>query len=239
MGLSNSYFRFKQFTIDQAGCAMKVTTDACIQGAWTEIAQPNANVLDIGTGTALLSLMLAQRFPYIYIDAIELDAPAAEQARANVATSPWAERVNVIEADVNNYNFEKKYDLIICNPPFFNNSLQGDDARRNNARHTNTLTYKQLLNILGRNINRNGKTSILLPHTEGEIWQRLAIESGWIINKILHIKHTPASAIKRTIFLMSLDDKQIQETEVLVIKDSENAYTTCFSQLLSPYYLAL
>src|SRR4051812_43889814 len=111
--MSNSWFRFKQFTIEQGNCAMKVTTDACIQGAWTAVLPQVKRVLDIGAGTGLLSLMLAQRVPGIIIDAIEYDAAAAAQARDNAIASPWKESINIIEADVCSYGFTHKYDLII------------------------------------------------------------------------------------------------------------------------------
>eukprot|EP01136_Pigoraptor_vietnamica_P012822 Opistho-1_new@53158 len=119
MVMSNHYFQFKQFTIHQDKCAMKVSTDACIQGAWTPIANDVVHVLDIGTGTGLLSLMLAQRNSNIHIDAIELDADAARQAQENISASPWADRVDVMQGDVTAYQFAKQYDMVICNPPFF------------------------------------------------------------------------------------------------------------------------
>lgn len=133
--MSNSYFQFKQFRVEQDRCAMKVTTDACIQGAWTPVLPSVKNVLDVGTGTGILALMLAQKNSEITVDAIEVDKDAAGQARANVAGSPWRERINILEGDVRNYPFDKRYDLIITNPPFFSNSLLGDDVNKNLARH--------------------------------------------------------------------------------------------------------
>src|SRR5688500_11779251 len=129
--MANQYFQFKQFSIQQDRCAMKVSTDACIQGAWTPIADNVKDVLDIGAGTGLLSLMLAQRNYDIRIDAVELDVEAAQQAKENVASSPWKDRVEVIQADVTQHSFTKLYDMVICNPPFFNNSLLGDTDTRN------------------------------------------------------------------------------------------------------------
>src|SRR5205085_2984467 len=123
---SNSYFQFKQFRVQQEATAMKVSTDACIQGAWTPIEPFVKNVLDIGTGTGLLSLMVAQRNNHILIDAIELDENAAQQATENIHASPWGDRINIVNGDIRNYTFNRQYDLIICNPPFFQNSLLGD-----------------------------------------------------------------------------------------------------------------
>jgi tRNA1Val (adenine37-N6)-methyltransferase len=140
MGLGNSYFQFKQFTVHQGDCAMKVTTDACIQGAWTPVQKDEVRILDIGAGTGLLSLMLAQKAPNAIVDAVELNEQAATQAGQNFAGSPWADRLNVICSDIQGYRATHKYDLIISNPPFFNNSLKGPEASRNNARHTTALT---------------------------------------------------------------------------------------------------
>src|SRR5262245_25570320 len=123
--MSNTFFQFKQFRIEQDKCAMKVSTDACIQGAWTPIEENVRNVLDIGTGTGLLSLMLAQRKPGIRIEAIEIEEQAYKQAAENVAYSPWAEQIHVIPGDVRNDSLNRKFDLIVCNPPFFQNSLLG------------------------------------------------------------------------------------------------------------------
>src|SRR4051812_8170670 len=117
--MSNSYFQFKRFRIDQGSCAMKVTTDACIQGAWCPISPDVKAVLDIGAGTGLLSLMLAQRNDDICIDAIEYDKDAAIQAAGNVLASGWRDRISILYADVRDHRFARRYDLIISNPPFF------------------------------------------------------------------------------------------------------------------------
>lgn len=239
MGLSNTYFRFKQFNIEQAGCAMKVTTDACIQGAWTPVAENVKRILDIGTGTGLLALMLAQRSKEATIDAIELDTAAALQAQQNVRDAPWADRINIIETDANGYQSPNKYDLIVTNPPFFNNSLQGNNATRNNARHTNTLSYNQLLHIIDTNLDKNGKASVLLPCPETDLWIALLHEHNWHVLQCLQIKHTDSAAIKRMVLMIGRNPADVTTTETLVIKGADGAYTQHFSQLLSPYYLAL
>lgn len=176
--MSNHYFQFKQFTIHQDKCAMKVSTDACIQGAWTPIANDVVDVLDIGTGTGLLSLMLAQRNSSIHIDAIELDADAAIQAKENASASPWADRVQMMQGDVTTHQFTKQYDMVICNPPFFNNSLLGDDAQRNSVRHTISLSYDALLAVLQNVLKPTGYAAVLLPAAEHEIWQNLLLKNG-------------------------------------------------------------
>src|SRR5262249_33933395 len=134
--MPNSYFQFKEFTVYQERCVMKVTTDACVFGAW--VAQDVTdvqNVLDIGTGTGLLPLMLAQRHPSITIDAIEIDKESFEQAKENVAISPFAEHIQVINDDAKAFSSWKKYDLVISNPPFYEKELASSDHKKNIAHH--------------------------------------------------------------------------------------------------------
>ena len=239
MGLSNSYFRFKQFTVNQGECAMKVTTDACIQGAWTTVATDTKRILDIGTGTGLLALMLAQKATNVLIDAAELDNEAAAQARQNFSDSPWNERLNVISCDIKEYHAPYKYELIISNPPFFNNSLQGPAANRNMARHTDTLSYNDLLDAIDRNLAPKGLTSILLPRPESLLFGKLIEEKGWHIHNCLQIKDNNNAAIKRVVLLTGRVTPNVRATETLVIKQHDGSYTDRFKQLLSPYYLQL
>src|ERR1700761_5782803 len=186
--VSNSYFQFKQFRIAQDRCAMKVSTDACIQGAWTPVDNEVKEILDIGAGTGLLALMLAQRAPGDHIDAIELDVDAAQQAAENVAASPWAASVQVIQGDVTQYLFNKKYELIICNPPFFNNSLLSDSDSKNMARHTGALNYEQLFSAIENNMAAKSVASVMLPVPEHELWEALLNKHGWSVQKKLLVQ---------------------------------------------------
>jgi tRNA1Val (adenine37-N6)-methyltransferase len=235
--MSNSYFRFKQFNIDQDRCAMKVTTDACIQGAWSPLLPQVKRVLDIGTGTGLLSLMLAQRNPDVIIDAIELDSDAAAQAKENVLASAWHDRVSVVKGDVCDCPFSHKYDLVISNPPFFNNSLLSDKANKNMARHTGFLSYVALLKVIEENLSGEGYASVLLPFAEYQVWSKLIQEAGWTEFARLFVKHTPDAAAKRVVCVFSKQALPAKE-ETLVIKD-DGVYTAEFTSLLSPYYLDL
>jgi len=132
--MANTYFQFKQFTVQQDKCAMKVTTDSCLFGSLSPTLSEGEgvlNVLDIGTGTGLLSLMFAQKKQNALIEAIEIDKDAFEQAKENIAASPWSYRINIIHADARNYPFPQKYDVIISNPPFYQNVLNTDDKMKN------------------------------------------------------------------------------------------------------------
>ena len=218
---------------------MKVTTDACIQGAWTAILPGVNRVLDIGAGTGLLSLMLAQRAPNAIIDAIEYDSDAAAQASANAALSPWKKRINVIEGDICSYQFPAKYDLIIVNPPFFNNSLLSDDADKNRARHTISLTYYNLLKALEENLATDGYASVMLPYPEYLGWKVLLDASGWFEFDKLLVSHRADAPVKRVVSLFSRKEVPHVIENKLVIQDDKGQYTPAFTDLLAPFYLDL
>ncbi|MES2704771.1 MAG: methyltransferase [Bacteroidota bacterium] len=236
--MSNSYFQFKQFRIEQQGCAMKVTTDACILGAWCPIENGVRKVLDIGAGTGLLATMLAQRSDAIIVDAVEYDAEAAEQAAENAAASPWSGRINVIHADARSYTGAHKYDLIITNPPFFNDSLLSDKQQKNVARHTLSLSYAELLCVVNANLADDGYAAILLPVPEYERWKLLAISEGWDEVGALHVRHRDSAAVKRVVGLFSRRATSLPRN-ALTIQDDGGNYSVDFKQLLGPFYLNL
>lgn len=236
--MSNNYFQFKEFRIEQGETAMKVSTDACIQGAWTPVEPQVKNVLDIGTGTGLLSLMLAQRSQLIHIDAVELDAESSLQAKANIANSPWNDRINIHNTDIKDFSSSRQYDLVICNPPFFQSSLLGDNEKRNNARHTLTLTYTDLIEATSRLLNEGGYISVLLPFAEHAIWEKIVKAAGWHIFQELHIKHTTISNTGRVVSLAAKEQRPFKQ-DTLVIYSAKDIYSTDFSCLLAPFYLKL
>jgi tRNA1Val (adenine37-N6)-methyltransferase len=217
---------------------MKVSTDACIQGAWTPLPEGPLRVLDIGTGTGLLSLMVAQRNPAAAIDAIEIDAAAALQARENVGNSPFAGQICIHHADARRFTPSAQYDLIICNPPFFKNSLRGPDNERNAARHNLFLQYEDIVRILLRYLDDNGCASLMWPVAEMEQWCAVAAASGLKICSDLHIRDRETAAAHRRVGLFSRQCTSSQKKE-LVIKDPSGNYTDAFRQLMTPFYLHL
>lgn len=235
--MSNTYFRFKQFTIHQDSCAMKVSTDACIAGAWTDLQAGTKRVLDIGTGTGLLALMLAQRYKNILIEAIELDSDAAEQAKENVALSSWANRINVIHGDASDFKKGKSYDFIISNPPFFNNSLLSDIEERNMARHTGSLSYANLFSILKNNLSDNGYASILLPVTEHMLWENILLENNWVVCQRLYIYPAVGKPANRIVSICARPSPIIPTEEHLFIRKADGTYTSEFMKLMESYYL--
>jgi tRNA1Val (adenine37-N6)-methyltransferase len=235
--MGKSSFEFRQFRISQDQCAMKVSTDACIQGAWTP-ATGNA-ILDIGTGTGLLALMLAQRAPQATIDALEFDIQAVLQARQNVEASPFAAQIRVHETDAKAWHADRHYDLILCNPPFFSNSLKGPDSQRNRARHNDTLNQDDLAEMLSRFLHIKGIASVLLPASEAGNWEKAMGRHSLHVRQILHIKPFADKVPNRVIYLCGREQvSQIIQHE-LIIYTEPGKYTTGFTELLRPYYLYL
>ncbi len=217
---------------------MKVTTDACIQGAWTPLLTSVRNILDIGTGTGLLALMLAQKSPSVHIDAIEQVTEAAEQARENFASSIYAKQIELLTGDARTYTYSRKYDLIISNPPFFNDSLLSEKQEKNEARHTVTMNYKELLSIFNVAIAPGGYASVLLPEKENLLFANIAQDIGWKVFRNLKVKHTENAEVKRVISLICRDERRVEADTILIIKEQSN-YTPTFIELLAPYYLHL
>lgn len=217
---------------------MKVSTDACIQGAWTPLTPEVKRVWDIGSGTGLLSLMIAQRSTECRIDAVEIDQDAAAQAIVNIRQSIFAERVQVHHADVLAWEAESLYDLIICNPPFFTASLKGPDAQRNLARHTGELNLGTLAGLIAGNLSANGYASVLLPVSETERWYAAIAKKGLFVNRVLWVKPFAYSIANRAILICSRQQYAIAE-ETLVIYSEPKIYTAHFTQLMCPFYLNL
>lgn len=176
------YFLFKQFVVAQQHCAMKVTADATLFGAWAPVPAQAQKVLDIGCGTGLLSLMLAQRFPQLSIDAIELEEKAARQAAENVRHSRFHDRIMVQQADARTWQPAYQYDFVICNPPFYSKSLAGRHPEKNMAWHSQSLSLSDLAALLERHLSQAGSAALLLPETEFENLQQ-AMSAGCLILK--------------------------------------------------------
>lgn len=237
--MANNYFQFKQFTVYQQHCAMKVCTDACILGAYSSgiINGSTANILDIGTGTGLLSLMLAQKTT-AGIDAIEMDEAAARQANENVQTSPWAGRIKVIHTAVQQFNSSKKYDLIISNPPFFENDLKSTNEEKNNAKHDTSLTLLELANAINENLSGDGFASILIPYHRTNYFKEISEDAGLYIHEILKVQQSPKHTFFRSIIVLAKQKGNYKE-DTLFIHDDQRQYSEGFTVLLKDYYLKL
>lgn len=238
--MANTYFQFKQFIIRQDQCSMKVTTDACLFGAWVSSCLENINsvktILDIGSGTGLLSLMLAQKIKS-EITGIELQLVDYEQSVQNINGSAWNDRVHIFNADVKTFNFCNKYDAIICNPPFYENDLKGPSAGKNTAHHDNSLTINELLQIIYRQLNPDGRFYILLPSKREKYLIGLIESHALFINQIVRVKQTEKHAFFRIMIEGSYEKSETME-KVITIKENSQ-YSAIFTALLKDYYLNL
>ena len=216
---------------------MKVCTDSCILGAWTAIRlNGSRQMLDIGAGTGLLTLMLAQKNPS-HFDAIEMDEAAFRQAVENIAASSWSTRINLINGDARQYAFSHKYDFIITNPPFFEADLLSSSLAKNKARHASTLSLEELLSVILRHLHTSGAFSILLPYHRTDYFEKLARNKGFFLQEKLLVKQTPTHSPFRSVLLFALKEAVPVDVRKLTIRDEEGKETTEFLDLLKDYYL--
>lgn len=221
---------------------MKVCTDACLFGAWAAAhsSQLKArSLLDIGAGTGLLSLMLAQKLPGIMIDAVEMDEAASQQAKENFEASPWRERLKVYNTSVQQFASaaQHKYDIIISNPPFYENNLKSNDAKRNLALHSAELKLEELIKISGDLLKDDGKLFILIPYNRTEQLSAL-IRDHLSIKEIVFVKQTPKHQFFRSMFLLG-KEKSSAVTSEMIVMGGDGRYDGEFIKLLQDYYLLL
>ncbi|HMO90012.1 MAG TPA: methyltransferase [Lacibacter sp.] len=240
--MPQSYFQFKQFTVQQDQAAMKVTTDACLFGAWVaEKVQreglPVQRALDIGAGTGLLMLQLAQQSTAI-IEGIEVDSGAYRQATENCLASPWAERLHLYHGDMREYPLPHTYDLILSNPPFYEQSLLSPDRSRNLALHDAGLRVEELSRVAAEWINPGGHLAVLLPHFRSGKWQETAATAGWFVREWVQVRPREGKPFFRSMCWMGREAVEAVKQEI-VIADAAGNYTTDFIRLLQPYYLYL
>ena len=238
--MANSYFQFKQFTIQQDKCAMKVCTDACVFGAFVaEYLAPQKlnNCLDIGTGTGLLSLMLAQKND-MSIDTVEINAEAYLQAKENIENSIYKNKISIHNQNILEFDNKEKYDFIITNPPFYEGDLMSSQQNKNQAKHNESLTLPKLLQSIIRLLKDNGEFAVLLPFHRIIEFELLANDLNYFVQKEILMKQTPKHPYFRCIQIYSCT-QLIKTTSDLIIKDENNLYTNSFVELLKDYYLHL
>lgn len=235
--MPNSFFRFKQFIIHQERTTMKVCTDSCILGAWTALRLQGAKtILDIGTGTGLLPLMLAQKSE-ARIDTIESDPDSAAQAEENIQLSTWKHRIRLLRGDVRNFPFTGQYDFIITNPPFFESDLRSPIAKKNIAKHDQSLTLDELISVICARLDPSGVFSILLPFHRSAYFEKQATENGFYLKEKLTVRQSPGHTPFRTICLFSYQKAEREELQNLIIKDVNGKNNEAFSELMQDYYL--
>jgi len=219
---------------------MKVCTDACLFGAYIadELQQhPKSNMLDIGTGTGLLSLMLAQKTNAL-IDTVEIDEAAFNQAKENINKSSYKGKIKIFNTDILKFNAGKKYDGIISNPPFFEADLKSNNEKKNAAKHDSTLTLAVLLNVIDKNLTADGFFAVLLPFSRSIYFETETAKLNFHLSKKIMVKQTPKHNYFRTILLFTRNTSVAEQSE-LIIKNEEGNYNTEFIYLLKDYYLYL
>lgn len=236
--LRHNGFTFKQFFVAHDRCAMKVGTDGILLGAWAPIAQVTT-ILDIGSGSGLLALMLAQRTAdKVMIDAVELDKEAAGQARENCDASPWARRIAIYQADIVEWSRQatQRYSLIVSNPPYFDQGVDCASPERNQARYTTTLDHQQLLRCAAQLISEEGFLSVVLPTEVGDRFIHQAKAMGWHLRFRTDIAETEMRPPHRVLLTLSPMAGELF-SERLVIRGPDNRYSEAFSSLTRDFYL--
>lgn len=228
-------FLFKQFSITQEKAAMKVGTDGVLLGAWSKAKE--GKILDVGTGTGIIALMLAQRTKTALIDVIEIDKKASKEAQNNFNNSDWEERLISINSSIQNYHPQKKYDIIVSNPPFFINATKAPKANRNNARHTDTLSFDELIDSVKRLLANTGIFSLILPINEAELFIKLAQQNKLFLNRKCLVKPNPSKSAKRVLMEFSFSEKEIVEEELTIETENRHEYTKEYISLTKDFYL--
>lgn len=235
--MSNNFFRFKQFTVFQDHCAMKVGTDGVLLGAWTEVTKCSY-VLDIGTGTGLIALMIAQRNPKAIIDAIDIDKECVMQAQQNVINSPFKHRIHVQRESFQRFVQQKKvkYDLIISNPPYFQNSVKPPNLARSNARHTDSLSFYEIISEGVSLLTNDGIISLILPYDFKQTVLEYAATENLFVHRITNVFPVPHKSPKR--LLVEFGKREVEFVEQnLTIELSRHQYTDEFKALTRDFYL--
>lgn len=238
--MPNEYFQFKQFRINQEKCSMKVCTDSCVFGAWMTgkiVNKSIQKILDIGTGTGLLSLMAAQK-SNATIDSIDIDKNAFIQAKENFDATLWATRLNAFQGDIKNWHVTLKYDCIISNPPFYEDDLLPEEEGKKNSKHGNSLKLNELIAAVDRLIENDGFFGVLLPYSRAEYFEKEAIKYSLFVNEKLNVKQSMKHDYFRSILILGKKQSLVKQSEIS-IRNNNNEYTPEFIALLKDYYLYL
>jgi len=238
--MSNKPFQFKEFKIHQDKTAMKVGTDGVLLGAWVKTKPAYFSVLDIGAGTGLIALMLAQKSNAEVIDAIELNDEAYEQTVENFELSNWGDRLFCYHASLQEFvdEIEDEYDLIVSNPPFYTSTYKELSEDRAMARHTESLTYDELLAGTSKLLSAIGSCAFIIPFSEEENFIKIASENNLFPNRITNVKGTENSPIKRSLLQLSFQETTVKKTE-LIIEIERHKYTQNYIDLVQDYYLKM
>ncbi|MEM8522695.1 tRNA1Val (adenine37-N6)-methyltransferase [Flavobacterium sp. PL12] len=238
---SITLFQFKQFSVNQDRCAMKIGTDGVLLGAWTPINNNTISILDIGSGTGIIALMLAQRSNAEQIDALEIDEEAYEQSVDNFENSPWSDRLFCFHAGLDEFiaEPEDEYDLIISNPPFYTEDYKTDNKQRDLARFADSMPFEDLIEAADLLLSENGIFSLIIPFKEEIGFLALAKDYELYPIKITRVKGTPTSEIKRSLLAFSRFESAKLEVDELIIETARHIYTPEYIALTKDFYLKM
>ena len=239
----STLFKFKEFSIHQDKTAMKIGTDAVLLGAWVFLESEIDSILDVGSGTGIIALMLAQRSFALTIDAVEIDNDAYEQTVTNFENSNWGDRLYCYHSSFQNFADEiaeedETYDLIISNPPFYTDEFESKNDARNKARFTTSLSFNELLKGVSKILSKKGKFTVIIPFKEEQGFVELAKENNLFLNRVCHVKGNPSSAFKRSLLEFSFEDKKLIK-ENLTIEIKRHQYTEEYINLTKDFYLKM
>lgn len=231
-------FRFKQFLIHQDRCAMKVGTDGILLGAWANTAHAG-KVLDIGAGSGLIAIMIAQRTQDTLIHGVEIDEIASEQARENMQQSPWSDRLQIFRTSIQAFAKEsdQQYDLIVSNPPFFTGGTFSTDQQKAFVRHTVKLSHSDLLGAVRTLLHKNGKFSVILPYLEGLRFVEVAATYHLYCSHMTEVRPKAGKNIERLLLQFEMEQQPMIQDELIIQNEKNNDYTEAFVNLTKDYYM--
>ena len=234
-------FQFKQFSVEQDRTAMKIGTDGVLLGAWTSIENNPFSILDIGTGTGIIALMLAQRSSAEQIDALEIDEDAYEQATDNFENSPWNDRLFCFHAGLDEFveEPEDEYDLIVSNPPFYGEDYKSSNDQRDLARFQDAMPFEDLIEAAALLLSENGIFSVIIPFKEESTFLALANEYELFPLQLTRVKGTPTSEIKRSLLAFSRNEITNFPIDELIIETARHIYTPEYIALTKDFYLKM
>ncbi len=237
--MSNQFFRCKKFTVYHDRCAMKVGTDAMLLGAWTDIAD-SKRVLDIGTGSGLISIMIAQRNELAKIDAVEIDFDSYKQAGENFANCLWSNRLTLVKDSFQNFaeTSETQYDTIVSNPPYFINLLKSPKNSKNIAKHTDSLSYSDLVFGVNKIITKNGKFCVILPTEMESIFLTETSKYQFFVTRKTYVVPKPTKASNRVLLELKKESIPVQISDIQIETEIRHQYSEEFKTLLKDFYLA-
>lgn len=238
--MANDYFSFKQFTIHQDRCAMKVGSDGVLLGVLAPTID-SGRILDIGTGTGLVGIMLSQRCPQAIVTGVEIDADAAKQAEENATSTGW--KIKIINKSIQDFSSqcEEKFDLIVSNPPYFINSLKAPEKNRNTARHTDELSFEELIESAEKLLSEEGKFSVIIPYSEEENFIGIANKRNLVVVSSVRIIPKVGKDPKRSVITFCKCKNKINcninVTELVIEKEERHCYSDEFKKLTADFYL--